>query len=66
MRWRALALSFICGLLLSAEPALAEKRGISVAGQSPVEFFAQQTGKSYAVVIGIDDYEHVRPLKYLT
>nr|MBI3613300.1 caspase family protein [Nitrospirota bacterium] len=51
-------------LLIGAAPALADTKGVKVSGKTPVEFFAQQTGKSYAVVIGIDEYEHVRPLQY--
>ena len=41
-----------------------ELRGISVQGKPPAEYIASQTGRNWAVVIGIDEYREVRRLKY--
>ena len=45
---------------------LAEKRGIRVDGKSAEDYVAEQTGKAWAVVIGIDDYQNpkIGNLKY--
>ncbi|MEW6545282.1 MAG: caspase family protein, partial [Nitrospirota bacterium] len=51
-------------LLISVSPASADTRGVRVDGKDAAQYIAEQTGKSWAVVIGIDEYEHVRPLKY--
>ncbi|MEW6545204.1 MAG: SUMF1/EgtB/PvdO family nonheme iron enzyme [Nitrospirota bacterium] len=44
--------------------ALAETRGVKIDGKAAADYVAGQTGKSWAVVIGIDQYEKVRRLKY--
>jgi formylglycine-generating enzyme required for sulfatase activity len=51
-------------LLVSVSPASAEKRGVRVDGKDPAEYMAQQTGKAYAVVIGIDSYQKIGSLRY--
>ena len=43
---------------------LADARGVRVEGKKPAEFVAAQTGKSWAVVIGINEYEKVQRLTY--
>ncbi len=43
---------------------LADSRGARVEGKPPAEFVAAQTGKSWAVVIGINEYEKVPRLTY--
>ena len=45
--------------------SMGEVRGITtVQGQSPADYVTSQTGKDWAVVVGIDDYKKVRRLKY--
>lgn len=44
--------------LISSAPASAEKRGVTVDGKSAEAYVAEQTGKAWAVVIGIDDYQN--------
>ena len=44
--------------------ASADTRDIRVEGKAPEEYVASDLGKSWAVVIGIDDYERVRRLTY--
>jgi len=39
-------------------------RDIRVDGKPPADYVAERTGKSWAVVIGINDYERVRRLTY--
>ncbi len=51
-------------ILLSTPPAHADTKGVRVEGKSPADFIAEQAGKSWAVVIGIDDYEHIPQLRY--
>lgn len=45
---------------------LTDPRGIKVMGKAPAEYVSEQFGKSWAVVIGIDDYEKAPRLKYAT
>lgn len=50
-----------CTLAISLDiplSALAEKRGIRVDGKSAEAYVAEQSGKAWAVVIGIDDYQN--------
>ncbi len=42
----------------------ADSRGVRVQGKQPAEFVAAQTGKSWAVVIGINEYEKAQRLTY--
>jgi len=51
------------GLLLTV-PAWADTKGVRVDGKAPADYIAAQAGKSWAVVIGIDDYEHAPRLHY--
>ena len=45
--------------------SMADLRGVTtVKGQTPADYVASQTGKDWAVVVGIDDYKQVRRLKY--
>ncbi|TKB76738.1 MAG: hypothetical protein E8D45_05875 [Nitrospira sp.] len=44
--------------------AFAQTRDLKVDGKQPAEFVAERTGKSWAVVIGIDEYEKAPKLKY--
>lgn len=44
--------------------SLNDPRGVKVLGKAPSAFVAEQFGKSWAVVIGIDDYQKAPRLKY--
>jgi formylglycine-generating enzyme required for sulfatase activity len=52
------------GLLLMAPLAQASTKDLRVEGKKPAEFVAERLGKSWAVVIGIDEYEKAPKLKY--
>lgn len=43
---------------------LSDPRGVKVMGKPPAEYVAEHFGKSWAVVIGIDEYEKAPRLKY--
>jgi formylglycine-generating enzyme required for sulfatase activity len=60
------SLLLLAAVLASVAPAAADKRGIRVGGKSAEDYVAEQTGKSWAVVIGINDYKDpkIRRLKY--
>lgn len=45
-------------------PTPAEKRGVKIEGKGRAEYVAEQFGKTWAVVIGIDVYENAPRLKY--
>lgn len=52
-------------LLIGTSPALAEKRGVQIDGKAPADYIAEQAGKSWAVVIGINEYKNDIPkLRY--
>jgi hypothetical protein len=54
-------------MLANKSPSSAADRGITVThidGKSPAEFVTARTGKAWAVVIGIDQYQHVPKLTY--
>ena len=51
-------------MIANAVPAQAETRDLRIEGKKPAAYVASQTGKSWAVVIGINDYEKVRRLTY--
>lgn len=59
----ALLAALVCSL---TSPAFGEKRGVKIDGQSPKDYYSAQLGRSWAVVIGIDDYQNpdVQDLKY--
>lgn len=61
-----MAIVGIGATLLSASVTWADMRDLRVEGKKPVEYVAEQTGQSHAVVIGIDEYRDskVRRLKY--
>lgn len=65
-------LALVAILLLGVFPPPTDagtKRGVKVTdidGKSPAEFVAGRSGKSWAVVIGINAYEHVPHLTYAT
>lgn len=64
----ALSLSLVFGASTLSAAADA-KRGVKVTnidGKSPAEFVAGRSGKSWAVVIGINAYQHVPNLTYAT
>jgi len=44
-------------LLMGTAPTLAEKRGVKIEGKDPADYVAAQTGKSWAVVIGVNRYK---------
>ena len=51
--------------LLLASPALAEKRGVKIEGKDPAAYISAHAGKSWAVVIGVNEYQHNIPkLRY--
>ena len=68
IRIRSLLKLLFLGLLgMGFLPSLSmgELRGITtVQGQTPADYVSSQTGKDWAVVVGIDDYQKVRRLKY--
>ena len=68
LKIRSLLRILILGLLgMGFLPSLSmgEVRGITtVQGQTPADYVTSQTGKDWAVVVGIDDYKKVRRLKY--
>jgi hypothetical protein len=66
MRDRILAITLLAVLFsfLMTAPAWAEKKGVRIEGKALADYVAEQIGKSWAVVVGINDYEHVRPLRY--
>lgn len=52
-------------LAVLSMPALAEKRGVKIEGKDPAAYIGAQYGKSWAVVIGINEYQHNIPkLRY--
>jgi len=55
-------LCFTAGVVVA--PVLGAKRDLKVEGKAPAEFVAGRSGETWAVVIGIDDYEVLPPLKY--
>lgn len=63
LRWGLAALTLL-GAALATDRAIAAARDLKVQGKTPAEFVASQTGKSWAVVIGIDQYEKAPRLKY--
>ena len=59
----SLAMVVLIGLwstLLSAEVVQADMRDLRVEGKKPAEYVAAQSGKSWAVVIGINEYHESR------
>lgn len=57
----------LLGFLLVAfwpNSSMGELRDINVKGKAPADYVASQIGKDWAVVIGIDDYQHVPRLQY--
>lgn len=60
MRPRMIAGLVLAGLAawLVASPALAEERGVKIEGKAAAEYVAEHYGTSWAVVIGINDYQH--------
>jgi len=44
--------------------SVTDPRGVKVIGKPPAQFVSDQFGKSWAVVIGIDEYEKAPRLKY--
>lgn len=55
----------ILGMGFLPDLSMGELRGITtVQGQTPADYVTSQTGKDWAVVVGIDDYQKVRRLKY--
>jgi formylglycine-generating enzyme required for sulfatase activity len=56
-------LSLLAVGILAME-AEAQVRGVKVDGKAVQDYVSEHQGKRWAVVIGIDDYEKVPPLKY--
>jgi len=54
----------LAAMALLVSSAQAATRDLRVEGKKPAEYVAAQTGKSWAVVIGINEYEKVRQLTY--
>lgn len=64
MRYVTLAgVLLVAGTLLSPSLSLAEKRGVRIDGKDPAQYMAEQTGKAWAVVIGIDTYRSIGSLR---
>ncbi|MBI5411290.1 MAG: hypothetical protein HZA21_04800, partial [Nitrospirae bacterium] len=56
MRRRTLfSLLLLTSVLVSTAPAPADQRGVRVEGKTAADYVAEQTGKSWAVVIGINE-----------
>ena len=66
MRCGALAVTVLIGsaALVMVAPALGEKRQLTVEGKPPAEYLAGRSGETWALVIGIDEYEVMPPLRY--
>lgn len=59
------SLLFATCVLVGSAPALAEKRGVKIEGKDPAAYISASYGKSWAVVIGINEYQHNIPkLRY--
>jgi uncharacterized caspase-like protein len=52
----------LCALTMAASSA-ADLRPVKVEGKTPADYVVAQPGKVWAVVIGIDEYESLPPLK---
>ena len=61
-----LGILILTGVILSlASAALAEKRGVKIEGKDPAAYISTLYGKSWAVVIGVNEYQHNIPkLRY--
>ncbi|TAJ08876.1 MAG: hypothetical protein EPO61_08200 [Nitrospirae bacterium] len=59
------SLLFATCVLVGFAPALAETRGVKIEGKDPAAYISTHYGKSWAVVIGINEYQHNIPkLRY--
>lgn len=63
-RWRLWVMIGVWTLVVPVSSAWADTRDLRVDGKKPAEYVAAQTGKSWAVVIGINEYDKVRRLTY--
>src|SRR6185436_7883604 len=62
--WHVAPLNIVVAALIIvglSTTALAEKRGVKIEGKDPAAYVAAQYGKSWAVVIGINAYQHGIP-----
>jgi hypothetical protein len=50
--------------VLPVSPSFADQRGVKIEGKAPADYIAAQYAKSWAVVVGIDEYEKVPRLTY--
>ena len=57
---------FVLGCLVILLPSLAwaDTRGNNINGKVPAQYVAETQGKSWAVIIGVDNYLHLSPLAY--
>ncbi|MBI5410442.1 MAG: caspase family protein, partial [Nitrospirae bacterium] len=61
MRRRTLfSLLLLTSVLVSTAPVPADQRGVKIEGKDADQYVAAQYGTSWAVVIGINDYQHQR------
>lgn len=66
MRCGVLAVTVLIGsaAVFMVTPALGEKRQLTVEGKSPAEYLTGRSGETWALVIGIDEYDVMSPLRY--
>ena len=60
----SVSLLLVMCAFLSPSSVWADKRGVKIEGRNAADYVAEQIGKSWAVLIGIDDYEHAPRLHY--
>jgi uncharacterized caspase-like protein len=58
------AILSVLAAAIAAGSALAETRGVKIESKTRADYIASQPGRAWAVVIGIDEFEHMPPLKY--
>jgi len=60
----ALASFAFMSVLLASSLAYSQTRGVTIEGKNPAQFVKAQSGKAWAVVVGINAYQHVPRLSY--
>ena len=56
--------ALVCVVLLLPSLAWADTRGSTIKGKSSAQYVVETQGKSWAVIIGVDNYLHLSPLAY--
>ena len=60
----ALAVVVFMSVFLAGSIAYSQTRGVTIEGKNPAQFVKAQSGKAWAVVIGINAYQHAPRLSY--